>query len=206
MNPDYPVRVVEAEAFWQPGTKLTQEGDFRAVFRDIGTVPAERVSLPVPGSTWKLTGRVGRTDDGTIYAGFGAYLHWSKDEGRTWDGKALVGLPGSAGELVVAQAFGAAGVYIYLAHYNKELPCLGEHCYPVVISRSKDGGKTWVSSPPLDQGHYKYMGGDGDQSSPWRMGPCWPLLTAGTPRLLPRPRKVDWLSLEAPTRARRGGT
>jgi len=162
MNPNDPVRVVEAEAFWQPGTKLTQDGDFRAAYRDLGTVPAQRVRLPVPGSTWKLTGRVGRTDDGTIYAGFGPYLHWSKDEGKTWDGKALEGLPGSAGERVIAQAFGAAGRYIYLAHFNKELPCLGEDCYPIVISRSKDGGKTWESNLPLDQGPYKYMGGDGD--------------------------------------------
>ena len=173
---DYPIRVVEAEPYLRPGTNMRQEGDFKAVYRKLGVLPAERMRLPVPGSTWRLDGRVGRTKDGTIYAGFGTYLYWSKDEGKTWTGKRLQGLPNTQKEAVSAQAFGVAGQYIYVAHRASGLPPLtpgdvenpavapGKHkLYPLVISRSRDGGKTWESSEPLaPPSSYMALAGDGN--------------------------------------------
>ncbi len=134
---DYPIRVVEAEPYLRPGTNMRQEGDFKAVYRKLGVLPAERMRLPVPGSTWRLDGRVGRTKDGTIYAGFGTYLYWSKDEGKTWTGRRLQGLPNTQKEAVSAQAFGVAGQYIYVAHRASGLPPLppGEVENPAVVRR-----------------------------------------------------------------------
>ena len=165
---NYAIRVVEAEPYWQPAEKwaldslVTTLGAFKVDYRELGTLPAERARLPVPGSTRKLTGRVGQTDDGTIYASFGIYLYWSKDEGRTWQGKALTDLPGNDGKRTGAMAFGVDGDFLYLAHFRRDLPALGESNYPVVISRSKDGGRTWQSSRPLDHSPLKYLGGDGN--------------------------------------------
>ena len=59
----------------------------RALYRKLGTLPAQRLRLPVPNSPWKLTGRVSRTGDGTLYASFGNYLYHSTDEGRSWRGQ-----------------------------------------------------------------------------------------------------------------------
>src|SRR5688500_18438652 len=100
----YPVRVVEAQARWQPGTRSGSEGNFKVALEELGTVATERVRLPVPGSAWRLDGRVGRAQSGTLFAGFGTFLYWSKDEGRTWTGKLLQHLPDTRGERVTAQA------------------------------------------------------------------------------------------------------
>ena len=119
---DYPIRVVEAEPFLRPGTDMSGEGDFRPVHRELGTLPAERMRLPVPGSTWRLDGRVVRTEEGTLYAAFGTYLYRSDDDGRSWTGRRLQGLPNTRGEPVAAQAFGAAGPYILVCHAATGLP------------------------------------------------------------------------------------
>ena len=158
---DYPIRVVEAEPFLRPGTDMGGKGDFRPVHRELGTLPAERMRLPVPGSTWRLDGRVVRTEEGTLYAGFGTYLYRSDDDGRSWTGRRLQGLPNTRGEPVAAQAFGAAGPYILVCHAATGLPpvmselvenpavAAGKHeLSPLVISRSRDGGEHWESSPP----------------------------------------------------------
>ena len=54
---DYAIRVVEAEPYLRPGTNMSGEGDFRPVHRELGTLPAQRLRLPVPDSTWRLDGR-----------------------------------------------------------------------------------------------------------------------------------------------------
>ena len=159
---DYPIRVVEAEPYLRPGTHMSGEGDFRPVHRELGTLPAERLRLPVPGSTWRLDGRVVRTEDGTLYAGFGTYLYRSDDNGGSWNGRRLQGLPDTQGEPVAAQAFGAAGPYILACHAGTALPpvmsdlvenpavAAGKHeLRPLVVSRSRDGGEHWESSHPL---------------------------------------------------------
>ena len=165
---DYPIRVVEAEPYWRPAEDkrlTTGEGLFRAEHRPLGTLPAERLRLPTPNATWKLTGRVGRLEDGTIAAGFGAYLYWSRDEGRSWTGRWINNLPETAGP-VNLRAFGVAGDQLLLAH---DLTALGQldvpdrEAYPVGISRSNDLGETWNGSGPLKvPSPYTFLAGDGN--------------------------------------------
>ena len=182
---DYPVRVVEAQPYLKQSDDASpiaskentgQTGNFKVVHRSLGTVPAERLRLPVPGSTWRLDGRVGRTSNGTIHAGFGVYLYSSSDEGRTWVGQVLEGLPHTQGERVNVHAFGVSGKYIYIAHWASTLPPVvpdevddagaasgKRRIHPMVISRSKDGGHTWdasgrLTAPPP----YKVLAGDGN--------------------------------------------
>ena len=110
---DYPIEVLEADPYWQPAGKwalespLTTMGAMRALYRKLGTLPAQRLRLPVPNSPWKLTGRASRTADGTLYAAFGRYLYHSTDEGRSWRGRRLDNLPGAQGQPVSTGAFGA---------------------------------------------------------------------------------------------------
>ncbi len=168
---DYSIAVVEAEPYWQPAGKwaldspLTTLGAMRAIYRELGTLPAQRVRLPAPDSPWKLTGRVSQTTQGTIYAAFGRYLYWSRDEGRSWEGKAMTGLPGAQGQPISGGAFGSDGQHLFLAHAHRGLPPIDGRAdnpaYPVVISRSGDGGKTWQPSSPLKH-PFKYAGGDGN--------------------------------------------
>ena len=173
---DYPIRVVEAEPYLRPGTNMQGEGDFKAVHRELGSLPAERMRLPVPGSTWRLDGRVVRTEDGRLYAGFGTYLYRSDDDGASWTGRRLQGLPDTRNEPVAAQAFGASGPYLYLCHVASGLPpvisslvenpavAAGKHkLHPVVVSRSSDGGESWESSRPLTPPPaYRALAGDGN--------------------------------------------
>ena len=173
---DYPIRVVEATPYLRPGTDMAGKGDFRPVHRELGTLSAERLRLPVPGSTWRLDGRVVRTEDGTLYAGFGTYLYRSDDDGRSWTGRRLQGLPNTRGEPVAAQAFGAAGTYILVCHAATTMqPVMSElvenpavtadkhELSPLVISRSRDGGEHWESSRPLSSPPgYRALAGDGN--------------------------------------------
>ena len=173
---DYPIRVVEAEPYLRPGTHMSGEGDFRPVHRELGTLPAERLRLPVPGSTWRLDGRVVMTEDGTLYAGFGTYLYRSDDDGGSWTGRRLQELPDTQGEPVAAQAFGAVGPYILVCHAGTALPpvmsdlvenpavAAGKHeLRPLVVSRSRDGGEHWESSHPLTPPPgYRALTGDGN--------------------------------------------
>ena len=172
---EYPVRVLETEPFLTPGTNMGSQGDFRIVHREVGTLPAERLRLPVPGSTWRLDGRVARTADNTVFAAFGAFLYTSTDEGRSWDGILLEGLPFTRGERTASLAFGAGGEYILTAHRASSLPPVGTYeednpadlradrnIYPVVVSRSKDGGLDWEAGEPLEHPVYKVLHGDGN--------------------------------------------
>ncbi|MHC4398957.1 MAG: sialidase family protein [Planctomycetota bacterium] len=165
---DYPIRVVEAEPYWRPaeGNRLTtQDGLFRPVHRPVGTLDAERLRLPTPNATWKLTGRVGRLPDGTIAAGFGAYLFWSRDEGRSWAGRWITNLPDTDGP-VNLRAFGVDENQVLLAHdltARAQLDVPDRQAYPVGISRSDDLGATWHSSGPLDvPSPYTFLAGDGN--------------------------------------------
>ena len=169
---DYPIEVLEADPYWQPAGKwaldspLTTLGAMRAVYRKLGTLPAQRLRLPVPNSPWKLTGRVSRTGDGTIYAAFGRYLYRSSDEGRSWQGRKLDNLAGAReGQPVSTAAFGSNDEYIFLAHAHRGLlpidPESDNPTYPEVISRSSDGGRTWRASDPLKHA-FKKAGGDGN--------------------------------------------
>ena len=169
---DYPIEVLEADPYWQPAGKwalespLTTLGAMRALYRKLRTLPAQRLRLPVPKSPWKLTGRVGRTGDGTIYAAFGRYLYHSTDEGRSWQGRKLDNLAGTReGQPVSTGAFGSNDDYIFLAHAHRGLlpidPESENPSYPVVISRSSDGGRTWQASDPLKH-PFKKTGGDGN--------------------------------------------
>ena len=51
---DYPIEVLEADPYWQPAGKwaldspLTTLGAMRALYRKLGTLPAQRLRLPVP--------------------------------------------------------------------------------------------------------------------------------------------------------------
>ena len=169
---DYPIEVLEADPYWQPAGKwalespLTTLGAMRAIYRKLGTLPAQRLRLPVPKSPWKLTGRVGRTGDGTIYAAFGRYLYHSTDKGRSWKGRKLDNLAGAKkGQPVSTAAFGSNDGYIFLAHAHRGLlpidPESENPTYPEVISRSSDGGRTWQASDPLKHA-FKKAGGDGN--------------------------------------------
>ena len=171
----YPVRVVEAEPYLRPGHNTGSEGNFKIVYRELGTLPAQRLRLPVPGSTWRLDGKVGRTDDGTIYAAFGTYLYASTDEGRTWSGQSLRGLPHIGNERSAALAFGVSGEYILAVHRAGALPPVGvyqernpadlrqdRNIYPLVVSRSRDGAKSWEASNPLKHPDYQALAGDGN--------------------------------------------
>ena len=165
---DYPIRVVEAEPFWRlPENKnLTiADGLFRAEHRPLDTLRAERLRLPTPDATWKLTGRVGRLEDGTIVAGFGAYLYFSRDEGRSWNGRWITNLPDTDGP-VNLRAFGVAPNRILLSHDLTALPQLDvpdRQAYPVAISRSDDLGETWSTSGPLEvPSPYTFLAGDGN--------------------------------------------
>ena len=137
----------------------------RALYRKLGTLPAQRLRLPVPNSPWKLTGRASRTGDGTLYAAFGNYLYHSTDEGRSWQGQRLDNLPGAQGQPVSTGAFGSDDQSLFLAHAHRGLPPIDPQAenpsYPVVISRSSDGGRTWQASAPLKH-PFKKTGGDGN--------------------------------------------
>ncbi len=163
-----PIRVVEAEPFWRtPESNLPtiRDGLFRPVHRPLGTLPAERLRLPTPKADWKLTGRVGRLGDGTIVAGFGSYLYWSRDEGRSWVGRWIESLP-NTNEPVNLRAFGVACDQILLAHDLTSLPEVDipdRQTFRVGISRSKDLGATWTESGPLDVPEpYTFLAGDGN--------------------------------------------
>jgi hypothetical protein len=165
---DYPIRVVEAEPFWrtvEDASLTTRDGLFRAEHRPVDTLGAERLRLPTPNATWKLTGRVGRLHDGTIVAGFGAYLYWSRDEGRAWSGRWITDLPGTDGP-VNLRAFGVAADRIFLAHDLTTLPQLDvpdRQAYPVGVSRSGDLGETWSNSGSLEvPPPYTFLAGDGN--------------------------------------------
>lgn len=173
---DYPVTVVDPNPFLRPGTAMGQEGNFKVENRSLGTVPAERMRLPVPGSTWRLDGRVGRTKDGIIYAGFGTYLYRSEDDGKNWNGVLIEGLPDTRPGRVAAIAFGASGKHILLAHRASALAPTGRYenknpaesredlnIYPLVISRSANGGRTWERSAvlPVPPG-FRGLAGDGN--------------------------------------------
>ena len=169
---DYPIEVLEANPYWQPAGKwalespLTTLGAMRALYRKLGTLPAQRLRLPVPNSPWKLTGRVSRTADGTLYASFGRYLYHSTEEGQSWQGRKLDNLAGAReGQPVSTGAFGSNDQSLFLAHAHRGLLPIdpeSEHpSYPVVISRSSDGGRTWQASAPLKH-PFKKTGGDGN--------------------------------------------
>lgn len=163
-----PIRIVEAEPFWRPpedNRLMAQDGLFHSVHRPLGTLPAQRLRLPTPDADWKLTGRVGRLDDGTIVAGFGSYLYWSRDEGRSWTGRRLQSLPDTNGP-VNLRAFGAADDQVFLAHDLTALPEVDipdRRTFPIGISRSQDLGETWSGSGPLDVPEpYTFLAGDGN--------------------------------------------
>ena len=173
---DYPVLVVEAEPYLRPGMNAGTKGNFKIVYKEIGTLPARRMRLPVPQSTWRLDGRVIRTRNGILYAGFGTYLYRSNDDGKTWIGRRIEGLPNTQQEPVSAQAFGGNHFYIYVCHQASGLPPLTsklvtnpavsagrQKLYSLVISRSSDGGEHWEGSEPLVAPHpYKALTGDGN--------------------------------------------
>jgi BNR repeat protein len=165
---DYPIRITEAEPFWRmPEDKhaMIQEGLFRPVHRPLGALPAERLRLPTPDADWKLTGRVGRLADGTIVAGFGFYLYWSRDEGRTWEGRLLQALPDTDGPTNL-RAFGVASDQILLAHDLTSLPEVDipdRQTFRIGISRSSDLGASWRGSGPLEVPEpYTFLAGDGN--------------------------------------------
>lgn len=164
----YPIRVMEAEPFWrlaEDKNLTTRDGLFRAEHRLVDTFRAERLRLPTPDATWKLTGRVGRLEDGTIVAGFGAYLYWSRDEGRSWSGRWITNLPGTEGP-VNLRAFGVAANQIFVAHDLTALSQLDvpdRKAYPVGISRSDNLGTTWSNPGPLEApSPYTFLAGDGN--------------------------------------------
>lgn len=164
----YPIRIVLAEPYWRlaEDKRLTShDGLFRPEHRPLGTLDAERVRLPTPDATWKLTGRVGRLKDGTIVAGFGAYLYWSRDEGRSWCGRWMTKLPDTEGP-VNLRAFGVAANQVLVAHDLTALARLDvpdREAYPVGISRSVDLGETWSTSGTLKTpAPYTFLAGDGN--------------------------------------------
>jgi hypothetical protein len=162
-----PIQVLEARPFLRMAetkTPTTQQGLFRIVHRPIKTIPAERLRLPTPDATWKLTGRVGRLADSTIVAGFGAYVYWSDDEGRSWTGRHVTNLPETKG-VVNFRAFGVSDKAILAAHDRTALPRLkvpDRETYPLGISHSADLGKTWKTSRLKTPAPYTFLAGDGN--------------------------------------------
>lgn len=195
---DYPIRVVEAEPYWRlaedKGLTLG-DGLFRPEYRPVNTLRAERVRLPTPNATWKLTGRVGRLEDGTIVAGFGAYLYWSRDEGRSWSGRWITNLPGTEGP-VNLRAFGVAANQILLSHDLTTLPQLDvpdRQAYPVGVSRSDDLGATWSNSGPLEvPSPYTFLAGDGNHIVSLPDGTLIAALDAANHRV--EPFQTGWLA------------
>jgi hypothetical protein len=143
----------------------SRDGLYRAEHRPLGTLSAERFRLPTPNATWKLTGRIGRLKDGTIVAGFGPFVYWSRDEGRTWSGRRLTNLPDTEGP-VNLRAFGVSQTQIFIAHDLTALPEVeipDRQTYRVGVSRSTDLGATWSSSEPLEvPSPYTFLAGDGN--------------------------------------------
>ena len=162
-----PIRVVRAEPFLRMGDQqlMTQDGYFLVVHEELAAIEAERYRLPTPGSTWKLTGRMGFLADGTIVAGFGTYLYWSRDEGRSWEGRLMDNLPGTAGPTNL-RAFGVGREAVYVAHQLTAKPLLqipGREVHDVAISRSVDLGETWQDSVALEPpAPYTFLAGDGN--------------------------------------------
>lgn len=159
--------VLRAEPYPRMGDPklLSQQGYYQLVYEKLGEIPIARISLPVPGSTWKLTGRVGRLENGTIVAGFGTYLFWSRDEGRTWDSRRIENLPGTR-EPVNVRAFGVSRDAVFAAHErtaDPPLPVSDRTIHPVTISRSSDLGKSWTGAGalPIPQ-PYTFLAGDGN--------------------------------------------
>ena len=206
---DYPIRVVEAEPYWRlPEDKslTVADGLFRAEHRPVDTLRAERVRLPTPNATWKLTGRVGRLEDGTIVAGFGAYLYFSRDEGRSWSGRWITNLPDTEGP-VNLRAFGVAANRILLSHDLTALPQLDvpdRQAYPVAISRSDDLGATWSNSGPLQvPSPYTFLAGDGNHIVWLPDGTLIAALDAANHRV--EPFQTGWLA-QVFFRSHDGGT
>ena len=162
-----PIRVVRAEPFLRMGGQqpMVQEGYFLVVHEELGEIEAERYRLPTPDSTWKLTGRLGRLANGTIVAGFGTYLYWSRDEGRSWLGRQMDNLPGTVGPTDL-RAFGVGRETIYVAHQlttKPQLEIAGREVHDVAISRSVDLGQTWEDSVMLQPPEpYTFLAGDGN--------------------------------------------
>ena len=162
-----PIRVVRAEPCLRMGDQrlMSQEGYFLVVHEELGEIDAERYRLPTPGSTWKLTGRVGYLADRTIVAGFGTYLYWSRDEGGSWEGRLMDNLPGTVGPTNL-RAFGVGGEAIYVAHQLTARPLLqipDREVHDVAISRSDDLGETWQDSVALAPPEpYTFLAGDGN--------------------------------------------
>ena len=160
---DYPIRVLEARQFLRLTEKKTltiEQGLFRIVHRPIKTIPAERLRLPTPDATWKLTGRVGRLGDGRIVAGFGAYIYWSCDQGRSWTGRHITNLPQTDGS-VDFRAFGVSDKFVFAAHDLTALTRLNipdREAYPVGISRSADLGKSWETTRLETPAPYTFLG------------------------------------------------
>lgn len=163
----YPIQVLEARPFLRMAkvkTLTIEQGLFRIVHRSIKTISAERFRLPTPDATWKLTGRVGRLGDGTIVAGFGAYLYWSCDQGRSWTGRHITNLPQTDGA-VNLRAFGVSDKFVFVAHDLTALTRLSipdREAYPVGISRSADLGKSWETSRLKTPAPYTFLAGDGN--------------------------------------------
>lgn len=194
----YPIRIVEAEPYWRPAENdrlTTQDGLFRPEHRLVSTLPVERLRLPTPGATWKLTGRVGRLDVGTIVAGFGAFLYWSRDEGGSWTGRRVTNLPCTKGP-VNLRAFGVAANQIFLSHDLTALPQVAvpdRQTYPVGISRSDDLGTTWKSSGPLEvPTPYTFLAGDGNHIVSLPDGTLVAALDAANHRI--EPFQTGWLA------------
>ncbi len=164
---DYPIGVLEARPFLRMAeTKAStiEQGLYRIVHRPIKTIPAERLRLPTPDATWKLTGRVGRFGDGTIVAGFGAYIYWSSDQGRSWTGRHITNFPQTDGA-VNLRAFGVSDKFVFAAHDLTALTRLNipdREAYPVGISRSADLGKSWETSRLKTPAPYTFLAGDGN--------------------------------------------
>ena len=165
---NYPIRVVEAEPFWrmpESKTPMIRDGLFLPVHRPLGALPAERLRLPTPDANGKLTGRVGRLNYGTIVAGHGAYLYWSRDEGASWKGRFVQDLPHTEGP-VNLRAFGVAANQILIAHDLTSLPEIAvpdRQTFQIGISCSVDLGATWSSSGALTVPRpYTFLAGDGN--------------------------------------------
>jgi len=164
---DGPIQVVEAQPYLRPAedkSLISTQGAFIPVHRPLKAIPAERLRLPTPDATWKLTGRVGRLADGTIVAGFGAYLYWSRDEGSSWTGRYVTDLPETTGA-VNLRAFGVSEQAVFVAHdltamARVDVP--NRETYPIGISRSQDLGATWAMSRLEPPPPYTFLAGDGN--------------------------------------------